>query len=158
MSLEVFFLIMVLLFAFLLFAGMHVHSILLGVGVIGIVLLEGPGYVTSFLQGDPFNRTASYALTTIPLFILMAQFIVQSGIVRDMYAVMFKLSKGNSSLLGVLTVLVGALLGAVSGSTSASSAALGQVAVPELKRRGFHEDIAGATIAAAGSLSGIIPP
>ncbi|MBU8907921.1 TRAP transporter large permease [Desertibacillus haloalkaliphilus] len=158
MTLEMFFLLMIALFIVLMFAGLHIHSVLLGVGVIGIIILEGPSYITSFLQSDPYTRTASYTLTTIPLFILMAQFVLQSGIVRDMYAVIFQLSKGKSGLLGVLTVIVGGLLGAVSGSTTASSAALGQVAVPELKKHGFREDISGATIAAAGSLSGIIPP
>lgn len=158
MPIEVFYLLMLFLFAIFLFLGLHVHSVLLSIGIIGIILLEGPAYITSFLQSNPYKQVASYTLTTIPLFVLMAQFIVKSGIVRDMYAIVFNLSKGQSGLLGVLTVIIGAFLGAVSGSTSGSSAALGQVAVPELKKHGFRDDIAGATIAAAGSLSGIIPP
>ncbi|WP_156289637.1 TRAP transporter large permease [Oceanobacillus salinisoli] len=158
MPIEIFIVLMLFLFMLLLFSGLHVHSVLLSIGIIGIVLLEGPSYITSFLQSDPYNQIASYTLTTIPLFVLMAQFVVKSGIVRDMYAIVYELSKGKSSLLGVLTVIIGAFLGAVSGSTSGSSAALGQVAVPELKRHGFRDDIAGSTIAAAGSLSGIIPP
>jgi C4-dicarboxylate transporter, DctM subunit len=158
MPIEVFYLLMLFLFATFLFLGLHVHSVLLSIGIIGIILLEGPTYITSFLQSNPYKQVASYTLTTIPLFVLMAQFIVKSGIVRDMYAIVFNLSKGKSGLLGVLTVIIGAFLGAVSGSTSGSSAALGQVAVPELKKHGFRDDIAGATIAAAGSLSGIIPP
>ncbi|WP_404332704.1 TRAP transporter large permease subunit [Mesobacillus maritimus] len=158
MPIEVFYLLMLFLFAIFLFLGLHVHSVLLSIGIIGIILLEGPAYITSFLQSNPYKQVASYTLTTIPLFVLMAQFIVKSGIVRDMYGIVFNLSKGQSGLLGVLTVIIGAFLGAVSGSTSGSSAALGQVAVPELKKHGFRDDIAGATIAAAGSLSGIIPP
>jgi C4-dicarboxylate transporter, DctM subunit len=158
MPIEVFYILMLVLFAIFLFLGLHVHSVLLSVGIIGIILLEGPAYIASFLQSNPYKQVASYTLTTIPLFVLMAQFVVKSGIVRDMYAIVFKLSKGKSGLLGVLTVIIGAFLGAVSGSTSGSSAALGQVAVPELRKRGFRDDVAGSTIAAAGSLSGIIPP
>jgi C4-dicarboxylate transporter, DctM subunit len=158
MPIEVFYILMLVLFAIFLFLGLHVHSVLLSIGIIGIILLEGPAYITSFLQSNPYKQVASYTLTTIPLFVLMAQFVVKSGIVRDMYAIVFKLSKGKSGLLGVLTVIIGAFLGAVSGSTSGSSAALGQVAVPELRKRGFRDDVAGSTIAAAGSLSGIIPP
>ncbi|KKK39903.1 Neu5Ac permease [Mesobacillus campisalis] len=158
MPIEIFYLLMLFLFGLFLLLGLHIHSVLLSIGIIGIILLEGPAYITSFLQSNPYKQVASYTLTTIPLFVLMAQFVVKSGIVRDMYSIVFILSRGKSSLLGVLTVIIGAFLGAVSGSTSGSSAALGQVAVPELKKRGFRDDIAGATIAAAGSLSGIIPP
>ncbi|GAK00748.1 TRAP transporter large permease subunit [Geomicrobium sp. JCM 19055] len=110
------------------------------------------------MQVEPYRVIASYTLTTIPLFVLMAQFIVQSKIVSDLYLIVYKLSKGKSGLLGVLSVVIGAFLGGVSGSTTGSSAALGQVAVPELRKHGFRDDIAGSTIAAAGSLSGIIPP
>lgn len=158
MSIEIFYFIMLLLFLLLLFGGMHIHAILLSIGVLGIILLERFDYIVSFLQSNPYKVVASYTLTTIPLFVLMAQFIVQSGIVRDMYALVYKFSKGRSGFLGVLTVIIGAFLGAVSGSTTGSSAALGQVAVPELRRHGFRDVTAGSTIAAAGSLSGIIPP
>jgi C4-dicarboxylate transporter, DctM subunit len=158
MPIELFYILMLFLFGLFLFLGLHVHSVLLSIGIIGIILLEGPTYITSFLQSNPYKQVASYTLTTIPLFVLMAQFIVKSGIVRDMYSMVFTLSKGKSGLLGVLTVIIGAFLGAVSGSTTGSSAALGQVAVPELRKRGFRDDVAGSMIAAAGSLSGIIPP
>ncbi|MGO4888376.1 TRAP transporter large permease [Anaerobacillus sp. MEB173] len=158
MTIEVMFMIVFLVFFMLLISGLYIHSVLLGVGVIGIALLEGPTFVSGFLTADPFVKAASYSLTTIPLFILMAQFIVQSGIVQDMYSFIFKISRGKTGVLGGLTVIIGGVLGAVSGSPSASSAALGQVAVPQLTKRGFKEDVAGATVAAAGSLSGIIPP
>lgn len=158
MPIEIFMGLMLILFIVLLLLGLHIHAVLLSIGIIGIVMLEGPSYITSFMESDPYNQVASYTLTTIPLFVLMAQFVVQSGIVSDMYSIVYNLSKGRSSLLGILTVVMGAFLGAVSGSTSGSSAALGQVAVPELKKHGFRDDIAGATIAASGSLSGIIPP
>src|SRR5690606_38289063 len=52
----------------------------------------------------------------------------------------------------------GGMMGAVSGSSNASAAAMGQVAVPQLLKRGYNEGIAGVTVAAAGSLSSVIPP
>ncbi|RNF40341.1 TRAP transporter large permease [Planococcus salinus] len=155
---ETLFIIMFILLLFLLFAGMYIHSILLTVGILGLILLEGPGYITGFLQSDPFIRTASYSLTTVPLFVLMAQFIVRSGIVEDLYNIVYNLSRGKSSILGVLTILAGGLMGAVSGSSNASAGAMGQVAVPQLLKRGYGEGMAGATVAAAGSLSAVIPP
>ena len=49
-------------------------------------------------------------------------------------------------------------MGAVSGSSNALAAAMAQVAVPQLMKRGYNDGIAGTTVAAAGSLSSVIPP
>jgi len=146
------------LFTLLLLAGLHIHSLLLAIGIIGLVLLEGPSIISGFLRADPFSQVASYTLTTIPLFVLMAQFIMNAGIVQDAFTMVYNFSKGKAGLLGSMTVVVGGLLGAVSGSGTATAASLGQVAVPELRNYGFKKEIAGAIAAVSGSLSGIIPP
>ncbi|WP_249870743.1 TRAP transporter large permease [Oceanobacillus saliphilus] len=146
------------LFLYFLIAGQHISTLLFGIGILGIFLLEGSSVVTGFIQNDPFSRTASYALTTVPLYILMAQFIMQSGIVKDLYSLMYKLSNGRGGVLGIATILLGGMLGGVSGSGTATSAALGQIAVPELQQRGYPSHLAGMIAASAGSLSAIIPP
>lgn len=158
MSTELILTIVIALLFILLVLGMYIHSILLAAGIIGIILLEGPSYIVGFLQSDPFLRTASYSLTTIPLFVIMAQFVVRSGVVEDLYNYVYNVSRGKRGILGVLTIVAGGFLGAVSGSSNASAAAMGQVAVPQLIKRGYNEGIAGATVAAAGSLSSVIPP
>ncbi|WP_078428621.1 TRAP transporter large permease [Alkalihalobacterium alkalinitrilicum] len=150
--------VVIVVFLYLLLTGQYISSLLLTSGILGIYILGGMSLLNGFLQSEPYNRAASYALTTIPLYILMAQFIMQAGIVKDFYNLVFKLSKGKTSLLGVLTVFLGGILGAVSGSGTATAASLGQVAVPELKRRGYPDGLAGALAASAGSLSAIIPP
>ncbi|WP_078428407.1 TRAP transporter large permease [Alkalihalobacterium alkalinitrilicum] len=145
-------------FFLLLLSGLYIHSVLLAVGIVGLILVEGTAILPGFLRNDPFIQSASYTLTTIPLFVLMAQFILQAGIVRDMFTIVYNISRGKTGMLGALTIIVGGLLGAVSGSGTATSASLGQVAVPELKKHGFKDSLAGAVAAAGGSLSGIIPP
>lgn len=145
-------------FALLLLAGHYIHSVLLLAGIVGLVLLDGAAILTGLLGPQPFARTASYTLTTIPLFVLMAQFILQADIVKDLFYVVNKISRGSRGLLGSLTLLAGSMLGAVSGSGTATAASLGQVAVPELKNNGYTPALAGTVAAAAGSLSGIIPP
>lgn len=142
----------------LLLAGLYIHSVLLASGIIGLILLEGFGILPGLLGNEPFNRVASYTLTTIPLFVLMAQFILQSGLVQDIFYMVHKVSKGKNSLLGILTLIIGGLLGAVSGSGTATSASLGQVAIPEMRKHGYSAPLAGAVAASGGSLSGIIPP
>lgn len=146
------------LFIVLLGAGMYIHSVLLVTGLAGLILLEGFDALPGLLGNLPFRRVASYTLTTIPLFVLMAQFLLQADIVKDLFYIVNRLARGRRGVLGALTIAVGGVLGAVSGSGTATSAALGQVAVPELKRHGYSDRLAGAIAASAGSLSGVIPP
>ncbi|WEG15196.1 TRAP transporter large permease subunit [Alkalihalophilus pseudofirmus] len=139
-------------------SGLYIHSVLFASGVIGLILLEGFSTLPGLLGNEPFNRVASYTLTTIPLYVLMAQFILHSDIVKDIFHIVHKVSRGKNSILGILTMCIGGVLGAVSGSGTATAASLGQVAIPELRRHGYSAPLAGAIAAAGGSLSGIIPP
>jgi C4-dicarboxylate transporter, DctM subunit len=145
-------------FLFLLVAGMYIHSVLLAAGIVGLILLDDFGLLVGLAGPQPFQRSASYTLTTIPLFILMAQFILQAGIVKDIFHIVNRVARGRRGVLGTLTLVAGSLLGAVSGSGTATAASLGQVAVPELRKHGFTPPLAGAMAATAGSMSGIIPP
>ena len=128
--------ITLVLFLAALALGVHIHTALFAVGVLGILLLEGPGAVLGITGPQPFNRVAAYSLTTIPLFVLMAQFVLQAGIVKDVFTLVSRISRGRAEPLSALTVTAGGLLGAVSGSGSATSAALGRVTMPELTRYG----------------------
>ena len=147
-----------IVFLYFLVMGQYISSAMLFVGIIGIFWIGGMDLLNGFLRSEAFTRTASYSLTTIPLYILMAQFIMQAGIVKDLYSLMYTLSRGRPGALGIMTILLGGLLGGVSGSGTATSAALGQIAVPELKKRGYPDHLAGTIAASAGSLSAIIPP
>lgn len=147
-----------IVFLYFLVMGQYISSAMLFVGIIGIFWIGGMDLLNGFLRSEAFTRTASYSLTTIPLYILMAQFIMQAGIVKDLYSLMYTLSRGRPGALGIMTILLGGLLGGVSGSGTATSAALGQIAVPELKKRGYPDYLAGTIAASAGSLSAIIPP
>lgn len=149
--------VIVMMLLFIAF-GLYIHSVLFACGIIGLILLEGFDILPGLLGNEPFNRVASYTLTTIPLYVLMAQFIFQSDIVKDIFHLVHKVSRGKNSVLGILTMFIGGMLGAVSGSGTATSASLGQVAIPELRRHGYSAPLAGVIAASAGSLSGIIPP
>ncbi|MBU8906121.1 TRAP transporter large permease [Desertibacillus haloalkaliphilus] len=150
--------IVIILFTILLLSGLYIHSVLLASGVIGLILLDGFGVLEGLLGNQPYHSVATYSLSTIPLFILMAQFILQTDIVKDYFNIVHRISHGSGGFLGGLTIVAGGFLGAVSGSGTASSAALGQVAVPELNKRGFSPPLSGAIAATGGSLSSIIPP
>lgn len=150
--------IVLVAFFFLLLTGHYMSTLLFSVGMLGIYLLGGMTILQGFLINEPYKTVAAYSLTTIPLYVIMAQFITKSGIIRDFYALVYKLSGGRRVVLGILTEILGAFLGAVCGSSSATAASLGQVAVPELRAKGYSDELAGAVAASAGTLSSIIPP
>lgn len=145
-------------FLYFLLMGQYISSTMFATGILGIFLIGGTDLLSGFLQNDSFQVAASYSLTTIPLYVLMAQFIMQAGIVGDLYGLMYRVSRGRAAPLGIMTVILGGLLGGVSGSSSATTATLGQIATPELQKRGYPSHFAGAVAAASGSLSSIIPP
>ncbi|MFA1820863.1 TRAP transporter large permease [Virgibacillus oceani] len=147
-----------LLLIYLLIVGQYISSLFLSMGILGIFLLGGMQQLNGFLQSDSFTQVASYSLTTIPLYILMAQFVMGTRIVEDLYGLAFKISGGKKGSLGVITIIIGGMLGSVSGSSSATSATMAKVSIPELKRKGYSDQFAGATVAVAAALSAIIPP
>ncbi|MCL7749617.1 TRAP transporter large permease subunit [Halalkalibacter alkaliphilus] len=158
MSNEIAIILVLLLFVVLLALGTHIGTVLIATGIFGLFLLGGFDLLPGILKNDPFYKVASYTLTTIPLFILMSQFILRSNIIIILYDLVFRITKNSATMLGGFTLLLGGFLGSLSGSASAISAALAQVSLPELQKHGYNKYFAAATIAAAGSLSTIIPP
>lgn len=155
-------LLFLLWFAAFLIMGQNVSSCLFGAGIVGLLLMVGPGKIMTVLSGimgaDVFYTASTYSLSIIPLYVLMAQFLVRGNIIEDLFAVTFKVSGGRRFVLGTGTIVLGGLLGAVSGSGSAIAAALATSAAPELYNYGYSEDFSLATAAVAGSLSAIVPP
>ena len=145
-------------FFILMFAGLYIHAVLMGVGIVGIMMLGKTSLLPGFMGYQAFPTVASYSLSTIPLFILTAQFILQAGVVQDLFTIVYNVSKGKKGMLGATTLVVGAFLGAVCGSGTATAGSLGQAAYPELVKHGYSEDLGACVSAAAGSLSSIIPP
>lgn len=146
------------IFFILLAVGVHIHTTLLTTGIVGLILLGKSSVLAGFLGYQSFPSVASYSLTTIPLFVLTAQFILQAGVVEDIFTMIYNFSKGKRGVLGAATLVTGAFLGAVSGSGAATSASLGQAAYPQLVKHGYNKNLAAGVSAAAGSLSSIIPP
>lgn len=151
-------LIVIGLFLIFLALGQNIASLLLFFGIFGIFLLDGWQSVGGFLENGPFYRVASYTLTTIPLYVIMSQFILHSGLIEDIFKIINKYTSGRSGVLGSLTIVIGGLMGAVSGSGAATAATIGQVATPQLTKYGYPKDLAAAISASGGSLAGLIPP
>lgn len=149
--------VLILLVLFLA-AGMPV-GIALGVsGVAGLYFSGGVAAVTSIMATVPYRTTASYTLTTVPMFILMAQFIAAGGIVEEVFAAARRWLERLPGGLAIASILASAGVAAMSGSSTASAATMAAVTVPEMKRHGYTESVAAGVVTVAGTLAIMIPP
>src|SRR5437762_7521975 len=149
-------LLIVLLFA-LLASGLWIGLALLGVAWIGMQLF------TSRPVGDAMAVTiwgsaSSWTLTALPLFVWMGEILFRTRLSQDMFR---GLAPWLEKLPGRLlhTNIIGCtIFAAVSGSSAATCATIGKMTLPELKARGYPEDITIGTLAGAGTLGLLIPP
>lgn len=142
----------------LLFLGMPIAFVMMFVGFIGISLLAGIGAALPVVATTVYGVASNYPYTIIPLFILMGSFAGQAGITRDLYNTFDKLFRKLPGGLGIATIAACAGFAALSGSSVAAAAAMGNVALPEMRRFGYSPKLATGVVAAGGTLSFLIPP
>ena len=128
------------------------------VGCIGVILLKGlePGLL--LLASAPITYASSGALVAIPLFVLMGQFVFQSGISEELYAAAYKWVGRLPGGLALATTLACTAFGACCGVSVAAAATMGSVAFPEMDKYRYSRRLSTGCIAAGGSLSCLIPP
>lgn len=128
------------------------------VGFIGFSWLVSPQAGFSILARDVFYGFTSYSLTVIPMFVLMGSVAGASGMSQRLYDASYSLLGRLRGGLAMATVAACAGFAAICGSTNATAAAMGKVALPEMKRYNYADSLATGTVAAAGSLGILIPP
>lgn len=145
------------LFFLLLILGAPVAFALLSAGAIGLFLLD-VNSMFSILTTTPYRTAASFTLTTIPLFILMAETLSRGGFAKDLYRACYVWIGHLPGGLAISSVMASAFMGTMSGSTTATAAALSRIAVPEMDRYGYDRRISTAAIAYGGTIAVMIPP
>lgn len=105
-----------------------------------------------------YGSIATFAFTALPMFILMGEVILHSGLANLAIAAIGKWLGRMPGRLGVLAVVAGTAFGAASGSSMASAATLGTVLIPEMRRHGYDKGLAVGCIATCGALDVLIPP
>lgn len=141
----------------LMFSGLPVAVSLFFIGVLGATLYLGTPVLMAF-GGQAWGTLNDFVLTAIPLFILLGELLVRSGVTDGMYR---SLSDWLRRLPGGLlhsNVASCTLFAAVSGSSVATAATMGTVAVPIMKERGYDERITLGSIAAGATIGILIPP
>lgn len=129
-----------------------------GVAFGGIWFLFGPRAAWGILSDIPYDFSAHWTLSSIPMFLLMGYVSYYSKITEGLFrAAQIWLGRLPGGL-GIATVAGAAGFSAVTGSSLAASAAMGRIAVPAMQEHGYRPGFAAGIVAAAGTIGSMIPP
>jgi len=138
-------------------SGVWIGLTLSGVAWIGIQIFSQRA-AGDAMAVTIWGSSSGWTLTALPLFIWMGEILFRTRLSQDMFK---GLAPWMQALPGRLlhTNVVGcAIFAAVSGSSAATCATIGKMTLPELKRRGYPDDMVIGTLAGAGTLGLLIPP
>jgi len=123
------------------------------------MLTSNPGTGALYiLTQKVFDLMTEYVLISVPLFIFMAALLERSGVAKSMYnSLDFWLSRVRGGI-AIVTSLMAVLLAAMSGIIGGEIVLLGLIALPQMLRLGYDQNLAIGTICASGSLGTMIPP
>jgi len=137
--------------------GIHVAAVL---GLLAVSLAELYSTFPLLAATGEIAWTASseFILVAVPLFILMGELLLRSGIAADMYAALDKWVNWIPGGLMHTNVAASAMFAATSGSSVATAATIGTIAMPNMKRYGYRPPLFLGSLAAGGTLGILIPP
>ena len=130
----------------------------------GIVGFVGFGLVTGWkpslaMIGTLVSETAlNYGLSVVPLFILMGNLVSRAGLSAELYAASNAFLGHRRGGLSMATIVACGSFSAICGSSLATAATMSKVAMPPMRRYGYADSLATASIAAGGTLGILIPP
>jgi C4-dicarboxylate transporter, DctM subunit len=138
-------------------SGIWVAISLLAVGYVALEFFT-PAPAGSLLAATIWDASWNWALTALPLFIWMGEILFRSRLSEDMFKGLAPwLSWLPGRLLHVNIVGCG-VMAAVAGSSAVTCATVGRMSIPELKKRGYDENMCIGTLAGSGTLGLLIPP
>ncbi|MEM8537949.1 MAG: TRAP transporter large permease [Pseudomonadota bacterium] len=147
----------ILLLLIFLRAPIGLAMLICGIGGLWLAT-DGTTVFMARLKSEVYSTFSNYSLSIIPMFLLMGQFAMHSG----MSQALFRAAEAGLGHRkgGVAMAAVGACagFGAICGSSLATAATMSKVALPELRKYGYSGGFATATLAAGGTLGILIPP
>lgn len=142
----------------LLLNGTSVAFAMLISGAVGLYFTGGYYPLVGILKNAPYEHVASYTLTTVPMFILMAEFLTAGRYTRDLFSASEKWLGHFKGGIAYSAIAGGVMLAAISGSSSAAAATLSSAAYPEMRRLGYETSFSTGALAVIGTLAIMVPP
>ena len=125
--------------------------------LLGITIFQNPNAISA-LANIAWASSNNFTLTAVPLFLLMSEVIMYTGIGKDMFKTMEKWFGRLPGGLAVGTSVSSAIFGAISGNAMAIAAIVGGTAIPEMRKAGYSNKLACGSVAASSTLGFLIPP
>ncbi|MFX0200215.1 MAG: TRAP transporter large permease [Candidatus Hodarchaeota archaeon] len=139
-------------------SGMPVAFVLGAIGLAGFWLVAGEEAALSLLATTAYRVSTQFTLCAVPLFVLMAEVILFTGLGDEAYEVLSKWVGHLPGGLAIASIYTCAIFGCVSGASTVAVLTIGLVAIEEMIRRNYSGTLAAGSIAAAGALAILIPP
>ena len=138
--------------------GMRIAFATALVGFVGIWLLKNMGVAGNVVGFLPHAIVAHYSLSVIPLFIIMGYYAFYAGLTDDIFFTARQWVGHLPGGLAIASVFGCAGFAACTGASTASAAIMGRVAIPEMRKYGYHPRLAAGVVDASGTLASLIPP
>ena len=142
----------------LVFLRMPIGLVMGVVGFAGLVYLRGFDVAFNNLAITAFGNTTIYALTVLPLFLLMGQITVVADMSEDLYSATYKWFGHLPGGVAIATTAACAGFAAICGDAITGTATMATVALPEMRKYKYSMEHASGCIAAGGTLGILIPP
>jgi len=130
------------------------------VGFFGFLYLNDFNWVAtlSMAARRVIDTSQEYGLSVIPLFILMGNLVTRAGLSQELYKASYSFLGHLKGGLSMATVVACGGFSAICGSSLATAATMAKVSMPPMRRYGYSDSLATASIAAGGTLGILIPP
>lgn len=130
------------------------------VGFFGFVYLNDYNWIAALSMSSRrvIDTSQDYSLSVIPLFILMGNLVTRSGLSNELYKASFSFLGHLKGGLSLATVVACGAFSAICGSSLATAATMAKVSMPPMRKYGYSDSLATASIAAGGTLGILIPP
>jgi len=141
----------------ILLSGAPVAFGLGAVSIVFLLLFQGPASLHVAAE-TIFSGLHDFTLVSIPMFVMMGAAIGSSPAGKDLYEALDRWLYRVPGGLVISNIGACAIFAALTGSSPACCAAIGKMGIPEMRRRGYPDDIATGSICAGGTLGILIPP
>jgi tripartite ATP-independent transporter DctM subunit len=149
-------LLLLVLLCLLLGAGLWIAMALATVGFVAMTMVHpSPGL---FLASAFWEATGSWTLAALPMFVWMGEILFRTKLSEELFNGLAPWVRRIPGRLLHVNILACGIFGSVSGSSAATCATVSKIALPELKRRGYDENLAIGSLATSGTLGILIPP
>jgi tripartite ATP-independent transporter DctM subunit len=140
------------------FSGVPLAFAMLLAGVGGFAVLRGLDPALAMLGQVVTDASTNYGMTVLPMFILMGLFVHRADISEELYDAANAWLGHLKGGLAHATVAACGLFAAISGSSIATAATMTKVAMPPMRRLGYHDRLSTGAVASGGVLGVLIPP